>query len=80
MIGCSGEDYMANILPIRLAGVAGFIGIILSPGAFAVSCDFKNGDVFTEICGYIEAGDVQTGGQLKVHVTSTTPNTPYIAL
>ena len=65
---------MANILPIGLAGVAGFIGIILSPGAFAVSCDFKNGDVFTEICGYIEAGDVQTGGQLKVHVTSTTPN------
>ncbi|QTR48102.1 hypothetical protein J9253_09390 [Thiothrix litoralis] len=76
---------MANILPTHihptssklwtgLAGVVGLISFMLSPSAFAVSCDFKNGDVFAEICGYIEAGSVQTGGQLKVHVASTTPS------
>lgn len=76
---------MANVLLTRiqpttstfstgLAGMVGFISILLSPGAFAVSCDFKNGDVFTEICGYLEAGSVQIGGQLKLHVTSTTSN------
>ncbi|MBO0613453.1 MAG: hypothetical protein RL122_641 [Pseudomonadota bacterium] len=76
---------MANVLLTRiqptsrtlstgLAGVVGFLGIMLSQSAMAVSCDFKNGDVFTEICGYLEAGSVQTGGQLKVHVASTTSN------
>ena len=76
---------MANVLLTRiqltsrtlstgLAGVVGFLGMMLSPSTLAVSCDFKNGDVFTEICGYLEAGSVETGGQLKTHVASTTSN------
>ncbi|QQZ30543.1 hypothetical protein HMY34_18270 [Thiothrix subterranea] len=77
---------MATILPNHLhtatgklstglIGTVGLLGLTLfSPSAFAVSCDFRNGDVFTEICGYIEAGTVQTGGQMRVHVASTLPN------
>jgi hypothetical protein len=48
--------------------------LTLSPSAFAVSCNFQNGDTFTEICGYLEAGTVQTGGKINLHVSSTTPN------
>ncbi|UOG91280.1 MAG: hypothetical protein L3K52_13885 [Candidatus Thiothrix sulfatifontis] len=60
-------------LSTGLAGIVGLLGMTLfSPSAFAVSCDFRNGDVFKEICGYIAAGDVQIGGQLKLHVASTT--------
>jgi hypothetical protein len=81
----SGEDYMANILlnhihttssklSTGLAGVVGLISLMLSSGAFAVACDFRNGDVFSDICGYLEAGSVQIGGQLNIHVASTTPN------
>lgn len=81
-----GEDYMATILPNHphltasklstgLVSAVGLLGLALfSPSAFAVSCDFKNGDVFTEICGYLEAGTVQTGGQMRVRVASTTPS------
>ncbi len=61
-------------LSVGLAGASGVLALMLSPGAFAVSCDFQNGDVFTEICGYVEAGTVQTGGQMNLHVSSTTPN------
>jgi hypothetical protein len=79
-----GEDYMATILPNHLhttagklsTGLVSVVGLLtlalFSPSAFAVSCDFKNGDVFKEICGYIEAGSVQIGGQMKLHVASTT--------
>ncbi|SEA80812.1 hypothetical protein SAMN05660964_02489 [Thiothrix caldifontis] len=57
-----------------LVGIAGLFSLLVSSNAMAVSCDFKNGDNFTEICGYLEAGVVQTGGQMKVHVASTTSN------
>jgi|GEM_PF-6512735 len=79
-----GENYMATVLPNHLhtatgklstglVSMVGLLGLTLfSPSAFAVSCDFRNGDVFKEICGYIAAGDVQIGGQLKLHVASTT--------
>lgn len=76
---------MANIFPPQprhtsgklssgLVGVGGLLALMLSSGTQAVSCDFKNGDVFNEICGYAEVGSAQIGGQLKVHVASTTSN------
>lgn len=76
---------MTNISPFKtrrtsgkfsggLAGMGGLLALILSSGVHAVSCDFKNGDNFTDICGYIEVGSAQIGGQMKVHVASTTSN------
>ncbi|WP_028489382.1 N,N-dimethylformamidase beta subunit family domain-containing protein [Thiothrix lacustris] len=65
----------ANAMPKKLSiGAIGLLSLVLSQSAFAVSCNFKNGDIFTEICGYLEIDSVQTGGQLKVHVASTTSN------
>lgn len=48
--------------------------IFLSSSAYAIPCDFKNGDVFSSICGYAEEADVSTGGRLVVHVSSATPS------
>ena len=60
--------------PLLTPGLLGLAMLILSPQAMAIPCDFKNGDVFNNICAYIEAGPVQTGGQLKVHVSTSRPN------
>ena len=56
-----------------ILGVTG-IFILLPLETFAVSCNFQNSDTFTEICGYLEAGEIKTGGQLNLHVSSTTPH------
>lgn len=64
----------SNKLSPRLTRLSGLLALMLSSGAHAVSCDFKNGDVFTEICGYLEVDGAQIGGQMKAHVSSTTSN------
>lgn len=85
-----GEDYMATILPNHphltasklstgLVSAVGLLGLALfSQNVFANTdnslCNFKNGDVFTEICGYVEASAVQVGKPMRVHVSSTTPD------
>ncbi|MEZ5452874.1 MAG: DUF6605 domain-containing protein [Thiothrix sp.] len=45
-----------------------------SSNAFALPCDFKNGDVFSDICAYFEVGTATIGGQLKAHVSTTSPD------
>lgn len=57
-----------------LGGLCGLLALTLATPAHAVSCDFKNGDHFREICGYFAVGSNHIGGQLRAHVSSTTSN------
>jgi hypothetical protein len=53
------------------------ISLLPSPGSAATTvCDFKNGDVYRSICGYVEGenGSVPLGGTLNLHVSTDTPN------
>lgn len=70
----------ARIRPVRVRALSAVISsmlalitLTLSTQAKALPCDFQNGDVFTDICAYIESGPVQIGGLLKVHVSSSRP-------
>lgn len=66
--------YFKNGLIINLKLWFFWLLLFMSSSAYAIPCDFKNGDVFSDICGYVEAADIYTGGQLKLHVSSATPD------
>lgn len=59
--------------PTTAATLVGIITALTCPLASAIPCDFQNGDIFSDICAYIEAGSVQLGGQVKVHVSTSRP-------
>lgn len=67
------QQYSSTPLAISISLIS-LLTCALSPSAWAVSCNFQNGDNFTEICGYLETGTVATGGKMNLHVSSTTPD------
>ena len=59
-----------QISNFQIAGLA--LGLLYSSVSFALPCDFKNGDYYSNICGYLAADSAVVGGKIKVHVSTQT--------
>ncbi len=53
--------------------VSSLLILAFSSTAYALPCDFRNGDIFNNICAYTQAGTVQVGGQATFHVSTSKP-------
>ena len=60
-----------QISNFQISGLA--LGLLYSSVSFALPCDFKNGDYYSNICGYLAADSAVVGGKIKVHVSTQTP-------